>query len=133
MKKMMIVSAIAAALSVAAPALALDAAAYTAGTLPAAGSAEEAEVCATSGVVIMVLTGDNTEYAQLNEAAKTLAVHWVPKAATFRSVDNSVYLDTIVSENVTSVAEAPIETHTTHFTECMKRTPASAAAPAPAN
>ncbi len=125
MKKLMIVSAVAAALSIAAPAMALNTAAYTAGTLPAAGSAEEAEVCSTAGVVIMVLTSDNTEYAELNEAAKNLAVHWVPKAAAFRSVDASVYLDTIVSDNVTSVAEAPIETHTTHFAECLKRTPAS--------
>jgi hypothetical protein len=123
MKKMMMVSAVALALSIAAPAMALNAPAYLAGTAPAAGSAEEAEVCATSGVVIMLLTGDNAEYKELNETAKLVAVHWVPKASQFRGIDNSAYLDTAVTENVTAISEAEIETHTAHFLECMKRTP----------
>lgn len=123
MKKMMMVSAVAMALSLAAPAMALDAPAYLAGTAPAAGSAEEAEVCATSGVVIMLLTGDNAEHKDLNEMGKAVAVYWLPKASEFRGIDSSAYLDTAVAENVAAISEAEIETHTAHFLECMKRTP----------
>lgn len=103
----------------------VDKAKYQAKTLPAAGTAEEADMCAVATVNVLIAANNKEGFdPALKETITKIAAYWVDKSAKAhgKALEGYMSSDPFI-DAAFAVNDVPMETHIDLLTQCAGRMP----------